>query len=264
MQNYRQMTEELAKALRIYLISFAVLLLILMVVPEVFVLAASAQRSSKIFTSQENIFKLITLMVVPVVQVIVAFLALFFVHLELHTILDKLTFDARRDTTHLLIQGLTTICRREQCSFVDRIIGNEQKTMRHFYHLIDKMKPDLSQVFDRWVRYYLNLYLLLFALIIASTCIILRLTILPFNRLYISSAIFLLISIIVVFNIVLHLLPRLKELAGSSPSRLLTWSEHEVLNQMLSVCEVKKTLCPWAESGLSSTTNLNQMDRSSS
>ncbi|MDQ3819229.1 MAG: hypothetical protein M3362_16350, partial [Acidobacteriota bacterium] len=146
--------------------------------------------------------------------------------------------------------------------FVGRIIGNEKKTMRHFYHLIDKMKPDLSQVFDRWARYYLNLYLLLFAVLIAVSCVILRLTVLPFNRLYISSAFFLLIAVIVVFNIFLHLLPRLKELAGSSPSRLLTWSENEVLNQMLSVCEVKKTLCPWAGSELSSTTNLHLIDQS--
>nr|MDQ3821565.1 hypothetical protein [Acidobacteriota bacterium] len=101
MQNYPQMTEELGKSLRMYLISFAVLLLILMVVPEVFVLSANAEAASKTFTSQENIVKLATLIVVPVLQTIVAFLALFFVHLELHTILDKITFDARRHTTQL-------------------------------------------------------------------------------------------------------------------------------------------------------------------
>jgi hypothetical protein len=256
MQNYRQMTDELGKSLRMYLIYFAVLLLILMIVPDVFVMAANVKSSAQTFTSQENIVKLATLIVVPVFQTIIAFLGSFFVHLELHTILDKLSFNARRQTTQLLIQGLTPICQREQCSFVERIIGDPQKTMRHFYHLIDKMKPDLTQVFDRWARYYLNLYLLLFAVLLCFGCIVLRLTLLPFNRLYISSISFLLIAIIVVFNLVIQLLPRLKELARSSPSRLLTLGEDEVLNQMLSVCEVKRTLCPWAASKLPFTTNL--------
>ncbi|MBN2020815.1 MAG: hypothetical protein JW749_11400 [Sedimentisphaerales bacterium] len=244
MQNYYEMCKDLSAILRKYLLYFAILFLLSMLLPELPSVIVNPKESAKKLVEQENLIKVGAISIIPISQSIIALLASFFVHLELHTYLDKLIFKIRPSTNHIITNTLSKHCQKGKCPFSNRIINDQQKTMRNFYQLTDKMKPDLNQVFDRWGRYYLNLYLLLFSLLIVLGSLFSRF-ILPLNRFFLASLIFLLISIFVTFNVIFQLKPRLQELAEYSPSHLLIWNEKEVLNHLLSICNVKKSECPW-------------------
>ncbi len=193
----------------------------------------------------EGLIKLSPILVIPIVQGAVAFFANFFVHLELHTTLDKI-IGMRGRTSHAITSKLMKMCNNYHCEYAPRISNNQKAAMRQFYLLEATITYDRSLLYDRWLRYYLDLYIVGFSVVTVAVCLVLRFVYFThFNVLIVAAFAFTVITTLALLDATLRLPSRLLDLAESSPLRLLDKDEAGVLRGMLAVCGAPEWECPW-------------------
>jgi hypothetical protein len=244
MKNYSEMCDVVAAEVRRYLTAFSLLLLLLLISPELVMLLRAGRSGVAYVTGQEALFRVIGLTILPVAQGLVALLSSLLVHFEVHTHLDRLTFRYRQAASSEIVQCLTRACASAECAHVSKLRANEPSMMREFYIL--KQGHDDAQVFDRWARYYLDLYLLTFALLVAVACLGIRVFVWPMNRFAVAAVAFLGLAAATSANIIRHLQPRLRELAASAATTLVRTDESKVLIHLLSICGIRHVDCPRA------------------
>jgi hypothetical protein len=118
MKNYHEMCDEISKALRNYLLFFAIIFTVIVLLPEIINIASNRDSILAIIDRQDILMNVIIIAIVPATQIVVAVLSSLFVNLEVHVTLDKYTFKLRKRSDSTLINALTEKCQEESCEFV--------------------------------------------------------------------------------------------------------------------------------------------------
>ena len=144
MKTYHDMCNEISSNLRNYLLFFAIIFTAIVLAPDIFRLLSDPATLQAAFDRQETVLNLTIVSIIPAAQLVVAVLASFFVNLETHLSLDKRTFKLKQLSDDLLVKAMAAKCQELKCEFADKIIQNPLETLRQYYHLVDKLKPDQS------------------------------------------------------------------------------------------------------------------------
>lgn len=110
--------------------------------------------------------------VIAIIGALALVLLSFMRDLDLHNWLDSTIFHVREKTGSIIEEHLIDAAKRVGAQNYDKMRGEKKKIMHLFYYFINKEEVTRSLAFTYWEQYFLNIYIVILAILSSIICFI--------------------------------------------------------------------------------------------